>query len=84
MGNVAISSVGMMGNVDGWFIPKSIHPVCFGLGSVLKKPKVIDDVIVIREIQNISVLMDHDVIDGADMARFIRDLSKNVANSDLL
>lgn len=78
MGNVAFTSIGMMGNVNGWFIPISIHPICFGIGSVLKKAIVIKDKIEIREILNISVLLDHDIIDGANMARFIRDLSKNI------
>lgn len=80
MGNVAITSIGMMGQVKGWFIPISIHPICFGLSSITKKPVVVDDKIEIREILNMSILLDHDVIDGAPMARFIRDLSKNIEN----
>lgn len=80
MGNVAVTSVGMMGNVNGWFIPKSVHPICFGISSVMKKPVVIDDKIEIREMLNITVLIDHDVIDGAAMARFISDLSDNIEN----
>lgn len=78
MGNVAITSLGMMGQVKGWFIPISIHPVCFGLSSITRKPIVIGDKIEIREILNMSVLLDHDVIDGAPMARFISELSKNL------
>jgi len=80
MGNVAFTSVGMIGNVKGWFIPVSVHPVCFGIGSVIKKPAVFNDKIEIREILNMSVLIDHDVIDGAPMTRFIGDLSKNIEN----
>jgi len=80
MGNVAFTSIGMMGKVNGWFIPISVHPICFGIGSVIKKPSVINDSIVIREMLNVSVLIDHDVIDGAPMARFISDLSKNIEN----
>jgi len=78
MGNVAITSIGMMGQIKGWFIPISVHPICFGLSSVIKKPIVIEDRIEIREILNMSVLLNHDVIDGAPMARFISDLSKNI------
>lgn len=80
MGNVAFTSIGMMGKVNGWFIPISIHPLCFGISSIIKKPWVVDDKIEIREILNMSVLLDHDVIDGANMARLISDLSKNIEN----
>ncbi|MBU1370673.1 MAG: 2-oxo acid dehydrogenase subunit E2 [Bacteroidetes bacterium] len=80
MGNVAITSIGMMGQINGWFIPISIHPICFGLGSIIKKPTVIEDKIEIREILNMSILLDHDVIDGAPMARFISELSKHIEN----
>ena len=78
MGNVAITSIGMMGNVKGWFIPVSVHPICFGISTINKKPVVVDDQIAIREIMNMTVLFDHDVIDGANMARFISELSKNI------
>lgn len=78
MGNVAITSLGMYGKINGWFIPISIHPICFGIGSIIKKTVVINDKIEIREIMNITVLMDHDVIDGASMARFIGLLTKNI------
>lgn len=78
MGNVAISSLGMYGKINGWFIPISIHPLCFGIGSVIKKPVVINDKIEIRDVMNMTVLVDHDVIDGASVARFIRALNRNI------
>ncbi|MBP6978412.1 MAG: 2-oxo acid dehydrogenase subunit E2 [Lentimicrobiaceae bacterium] len=78
MGNVAITSLGMIRRINGWFIPISIHPICFGLSSITKKPTVIDDRIEIREILNMSILLDHDVIDGVPMARLINELSKNI------
>ena len=78
MGNVAFTSIGMMGKINGWFIPISVHPICFGIGSVIKKPVVVEDKITIREILNVSVLIDHDVIDGAPMARFVNELKENI------
>lgn len=80
MGNVAVTSVGMIGNADGWFIPIAVHPVCFGIGRVSKKPVVIDDRIEIRELLKMTVLMDHDVADGGQMARFISKLADNIKN----
>jgi hypothetical protein len=84
MGNVAITSLGMIGKINGWFIPISIHPICFGIGSIIKKPVVIADKIEIGEILNMTILLDHDVIDGAPMARFIKKLSKNIENGIFL
>jgi pyruvate/2-oxoglutarate dehydrogenase complex dihydrolipoamide acyltransferase (E2) component len=78
MGNVAITSLGMMGRVNGWFLPISIHPVCFGIGAIIKKPVVVENQIVVREMLNLSVLLDHDLMDGANMARLISDLVKNI------
>jgi pyruvate/2-oxoglutarate dehydrogenase complex dihydrolipoamide acyltransferase (E2) component len=78
MGNVSITSVGMMGKVSGWFIPSSVHPVSFGISSVIRKPTVINNEMVIRDILCMTVLLDHDVTDGAPMARFLNELSGNM------
>lgn len=80
MGNVAVTSIGMMGAASGWFIPSSVHPVCFGISTVVKKPVVVDDRIVVREILHLTVLLDHAVVDGAPMARFVSDLSEKIKN----
>lgn len=78
MGNVAITSVGMMGKINGWFIHKSVHPISFGVGSILKKPVVIGSEVRIRDILNMTILVDHDVIDGAPMVRFLNSLTMNI------
>ena len=83
MGNVAITSVGMIGRINGWFIHKSVHPLSIGIGSVLKKPLVVDNEVRIREILNMTLLIDHDVIDGGDMVRFLQDLTNNISTMKL-
>lgn len=75
MGTIIITSIGTKRKYSGWFIHKSYHNLSFGIGSVVKKPWVIDDEIKPREILNLTILMDHDVIDGAPMARFVAYLS---------
>lgn len=84
MGNVAVTSVGMFGQIKGWFIHTTIHPISFGVGSVIKKPVIVNNEIKIREILNLTVLIDHDVIDGAPMIRFINDLVNNVEKGEEL
>ena len=78
MGNVVVTSLGMVGRINGWFIHKTLHPISFGVGAVIKKPLVIDDEIQIREVLNTTVLLDHDVVDGAPMVRFLNDLTKSI------
>lgn len=84
MGNTVITSIGMMGRINGWFIHKSVHPISFGIGSILKKPVVVDNQVKIREILNMTVLIDHDVIDGAPMVRFLNDLTKSVETGEFI
>ncbi len=74
MGNAVFTSIGMMGRIDGWFIQRSVHPVSFGIGSVIKKPVVVEDEIAVREMLKMTILIDHDVMDGAPMARFVKRL----------
>ncbi|MFA7042963.1 MAG: 2-oxo acid dehydrogenase subunit E2 [Bacteroidales bacterium] len=78
MGNVAFTSIGMMGKVNGWFIPMSVLPICFGVSAITKKPVVVNDRIEVREVLKMTVLLDHDVIDGAPMTRFLSNLSENI------
>lgn len=78
MGNVSITSPGMMGKINGWFLHKSVHPISFGIGSVIQKPAVVDHEIKIRDVLNMTILIDHDVIDGAPMVRFLKELTNNI------
>lgn len=80
MGNVAITSLSMIGNRSGWFIPVSVHPICFGIGAVTQKPVVLNQEIVVREILHFTLMADHDVVDGAPLARFVRNLTDHIEN----
>ncbi|MBP1761033.1 MAG: hypothetical protein H6Q64_575 [Firmicutes bacterium] len=76
MGSVMLTSVGMFSTFDGWVIPTSIHPLCFAVGTITKKPGVIDGEIAVREYLKMTVLIDHDVMDGAPAARFLSRLDE--------
>jgi len=80
MGNVAITSLGMMGRINGWFIHRSIHPISFGIGAIIEKPVVKKHEVTIREILNMTILLDHDALDGAPMVRFVNDLTECIEN----
>jgi pyruvate/2-oxoglutarate dehydrogenase complex dihydrolipoamide acyltransferase (E2) component len=79
-GTVFVTSVSMFSNIPGYVIPFSGGPkaVSFAIGSSMKKPVVKGDEILIREILNITVIFNHDIVDGAPAARFINQLRKYI------
>ncbi len=82
MGSVLFSSVGMYGKISGWFIPSSVHPLAVGVGSVVSKPKVINEKIEVRDTLHLTLLMDHDVTDGGQMARFVNALQELIETAN--
>ena len=48
----------------------TIHPVCFALGSITRKGGEGKGKPAIREYLKMTILFDHDVVDGAPAARF--------------
>ena len=70
-GTVGISSVGMFGkDHSGWGISTGTHVLDLTVGSMAWKPAVVDGRIEPRQILNLTVVFDHEVIDGAPAARF--------------
>lgn len=84
MGTVIVSSIGMKGNASGWFIPYSIHPVCFAISSIISKPDITVEHNAEKEFLQMTVLIDHDVTDGAPAARFITRLNELMKDSSFL
>lgn len=78
MGTVMITTAGMVGHTRGWIVPFSMHPLCLALGSLNEQPAVFRGEIQKREILHLTVLIDHDVIDGIPAARFVDDLIKKL------
>jgi pyruvate/2-oxoglutarate dehydrogenase complex dihydrolipoamide acyltransferase (E2) component len=76
MGTIVVTSIGMFGKHYGWAIPTTSHPLAFGIGRVGKKPGVIEDKIEIREYLPMTILFNHDVVDGAPATRFISRLGE--------
>jgi pyruvate/2-oxoglutarate dehydrogenase complex dihydrolipoamide acyltransferase (E2) component len=53
-----------------------------GIGSIVKRPVVIDDMIAIRPQMMISLTFDHRVIDGEGGARYLATLRDVLENFD--
>jgi hypothetical protein len=74
-GTVGITAVGMFGKGhSGWGVAPLEHVLDLIVGGIARKPVVVGDRIEPREILNLTVVFDHDVIDGAPATRFTRRL----------
>jgi len=74
-GTVFVTAVGMFGKGhSGWGIATTPHSLGLVVGSIAWKSAVVERRIEPREILNLTVLFDHDVVDGAPAARFVRRL----------
>lgn len=78
VGTVIVTNAGMIGKSPGWIHPKTIHNMCFALGSIVKKPKLLGGKLVEREILHLTLLVDHDVVDGLPAAKFASALIRNI------
>jgi pyruvate/2-oxoglutarate dehydrogenase complex dihydrolipoamide acyltransferase (E2) component len=74
-GTVDITSVGMFGGGhSGWGLSPTFHPVGLVVGGISWKPTVVDGRIEPREILNLTVTFDHDLVDGGPATRFVKRL----------
>lgn len=79
-----ITNYGAFGSSFG--VPVINYPEAgiLGVGMITKKPVVIDDEIVIRNILPLSMSFDHRIVDGADAGRFMTTVKKLLSNPRLL
>ena len=74
-GTVFVTAVGMFGKGhSGWGIATTPHSLGLVVGSMAWKPVVVEGRIEPREVLNLTVLFDHEVVDGAPATRFVRRL----------
>ncbi len=75
MGTVAVTAVGMFADIrsgSGWGIPIEFHPLTVAIGAIARKPAFAGERVENREFLNLTLMFDHDVIDGAPMAMFLQ------------
>jgi len=76
-GTAVVTSVGMFGQGGGWgitFLP--YHTLGLTVGGIATKPGVVEGRIEIREYLNLTISLDHDIVDGAPAARFAQHLQE--------
>lgn len=83
-GTTYVASVTGFTNVSGAIIPYfegTNRPLAFAIGNVLKKPGINNSEIQIREYLSLSVMINHDLVDGAPAARFVNCLKEKIENN---
>jgi pyruvate/2-oxoglutarate dehydrogenase complex dihydrolipoamide acyltransferase (E2) component len=70
VGTVALTAVGMFGQGGGWGVAIPVTPLFVTIGGIAEKPGVAAGKIEVREVLDLTLTFDHDVVDGAPAARF--------------
>ncbi len=73
VGTMGMTAMGMYGKgIIGWAIPKTIHSTTIAVGAIVRKPVVIEEKIVIRDILHLTIEFNHDTVDGGPGVRFVK------------
>jgi len=77
-GTVMVTSVGMYGEGAGWGIPVASHTLNVTVGGIVPRPVLKNGELVSRKHVCLTVSFNHDIVDGAPAARFIRELKRQI------
>jgi pyruvate/2-oxoglutarate dehydrogenase complex dihydrolipoamide acyltransferase (E2) component len=84
-GTVGVTAVGMFAEGGGFAItPLSLMSLQVVVGGITPRPGASDGEVVIREVLDLTVTIDHNVIDGAPAARFGAELRHQIENASVL
>ena len=80
-----MTAIGMKGRFPGWVIPLG-GPIStiVAVGGITVKPGVVGGAVVPREYLHLTITVDHAVIDGGPLVRFIERFSALVESSAFL
>lgn len=73
-GSVLVTAVGMFGRGGGWAITLPNFTLTVVVGGIARKPGVVEERIEVREYLDLTLSIDHDIVDGAPAARFAQSL----------
>ncbi len=83
-GTITITNIGVFGVDTGTPILNPGEVGIMALGSIRKKPWVVDDEIVIRHVTTVGATFDHRVVDGDVASRFVQDVASVMEEPALL
>jgi pyruvate/2-oxoglutarate dehydrogenase complex dihydrolipoamide acyltransferase (E2) component len=85
IGTVAVTSIGMFGGGAGYGLtPLTLMSLELIVGGISQQPRVIDGRVQVRDVLNLTLAIDHNVVDGAPAARFAAELREVVETAAVL
>ena len=85
VGTVAVTAVGMFAGGGGFGItPMTMMSLEVVVGGLARRPRVIGDHIEIRDVLDLTLAIDHNVIDGAPATRFSAELRELIESAAVL
>ncbi len=84
-GTVAVTSVGMFAGGGGFGIGfPTVLTLSVLVGGMSERPVVISGEVQVRQVLDLTVTVDHNVVDGAPAARFVADLRRMIETAEVL
>lgn len=84
-GTVQVTAVGMFAGGGGFAIaPPTLASLLVVVGGATRRPRVVGDQMQIREVLDLTVTVDHNVVDGAPATRFGADLRQLIETAAAL
>ncbi len=85
VGTVAVTAVGMFADGGGHGItPMSLMSIEVVVGGMTQRPRVVDDEVTVRDMLDLTLAIDHNVVDGAPATRFGAELREIIESAAVL
>lgn len=84
-GTIAVTSVGMFADGGGFGLtPLTLMSLDVVVGGMSARPRVVDGEVRIRDVLDITLVIDHNVVDGAPAARFAAEFRRLLESASAL
>jgi pyruvate/2-oxoglutarate dehydrogenase complex dihydrolipoamide acyltransferase (E2) component len=82
-GTIMVTSANMVGRGAGWGVPIATHTLNITIGGIVDRIVASDGGFEKREHLCLTLSFDHDIVDGAPAARFVRDFKKIIESGKI-
>lgn len=83
-GKVCVTAVGMFNKESVWFIPHGTATVLITVGGISEKVVIVNNEIIVREHVCLTASFDHNIVDGAPAARFMKQFAETMRAGKLI